>query len=86
MRKRDPAADFHRLRCRRQGLAGAVRQAIDDLERTPVVSRYQPDKAHELKLLRQALAALGQPSMPSADERAFHRQLEVIERSLNSLP
>ena len=81
----DQARAFHQLRMRRQILASDVRRAIDDLDRMPVQSRHKMDKEHELRLLREALAALGRPSMPTSAERESHRQIDVLEKSLRSL-
>jgi len=80
----DQVRAFHQVRMRRQILASDVRRAIDDLTRTTVQSRHQKDKEHELQLLREALSALGRRSMPSADERASHREIDVLEKSLKS--
>ena len=82
MPRPDHAMDLQRLRVRRQALAGQVRQVIDDLSRVEVLARQQPDKGHELELLREALAVLGRPSLAILSERSFHHQVAAFRESL----
>ena len=82
MPRPDHAMDLQRLRVRRQALAGQVRQVIDDLTRTAVQVRHQPDKDHELELLSEALAVLGRPSLAIVYERSFHQQVAAFRESL----
>ena len=80
--KTDAHANLHSLRNRRQAIAASIRQLIDDWDRLPTLGNRSEDKAHEVTLLRQALAALGSPSLPNPAERSFHRQIDAVQRSL----
>ena len=80
--KTDPRANLHSLRNRRQVIAASIRQLIDDWDRLRILDNRSKDKAHELALLRQALAALGTPSFPNPAERSLHRQIDAVQRSL----
>ena len=80
--KTDPTDNFHNLRNRRQQLAGSVRQLIDDWDRRRILHNHAPEKNHELQLLREALAILGAPGLPSRRERINARQVDALQREL----
>ena len=80
--KPDPHANLHSLRNRRQAIAAMTRQLIDDWDRLHTLGGRSKDKKHEIALLRQALAALGSPSLPNPEVRSLNRQVDAVQRLL----
>ena len=80
--KTDPTENFHSLRNRRQQLAGSVRQLIDDWDRLRILHNHAPEKNHEQQLLREALAILGAPALPTRRERIRAKEVDALQREL----
>ena len=64
-----------RTRAKRNALAGTVRSAIAEMERTPVVGSPDPRARHERQALMDALAALLAPA-PTPKPTGIEAELE----------
>jgi len=75
-------AAIKRGRAKRHALAGSIRSAQLDLDRTPVSTSTSKEAIHEVSALQRALEVLlEQPPepRPSRETQALERELELIK-------
>jgi hypothetical protein len=78
---------LRRIRARRQGLAGSIRQLQMELDRVHPPSTRQPQVEHEQRLLATALEAMLRPALPPAVKLSgADAEIETALRRLDEQP